>query len=307
VEAYRVLSFDVEEHHRIEAAQGLTISRERAAEYARRMESTTRRLLDHLDRAEARATFFVVGAIARTAPALVREIHAAGHEVAAHGWDHTRVDRLTPDEFRDDARQCKDALEQVTGAAVLGYRAPTFSITRRTPWAVDVLAECGYEYDSSIFPVHHDRYGVSDAPRGPFQAGGREHDLLELPLLTYRITGFNLPVGGGGYFRLFPLGMVRRGIRQATQVDGPSVAMLYFHPWEFDEGQPRLPLGRLAKWRTYVGIGRTTRRLLALLDEYRFVRAIDAARGLAFSFAPLPRYQLAAAIEATAPPLRQAA
>ena len=222
---------------------------------------TTRRLLGLLDQAKVRATFFVVGDIARTAPALVRAIHAAGHEVGSHGWKHTRVDRFTPAAFRDDARNSKDALEQVTGAAVVGFRAPTFSITRRTPWAIDVLAECGYEYDSSIFPVHHDRYGVPNAPRGPFQVAGRGADLLELPPLTYRLAGFNWPVAGGGYFRLFPLGVMRAGIRQVERDDGPSVAMLYFHPWEFDEDQPRLPLGRLARWRTYVGIRRTMPRL----------------------------------------------
>lgn len=290
VDQLRVLSFDVEEHHRIEAAAGLALSRDRKFEYLERMEFSTRRLLDLLARAEVRATFFVVGEIARSSPNLVRDIHAAGHEVGSHGWKHTRVDRFTPATFRDDARASKDALEQVTGAPVRGFRAPTFSITRRTPWAIDILAECGFEYDSSIFPVHHDRYGVPNAPRGPFHVAGREHELLELPLLTYRLAGFNWPVAGGGYFRLFPLGLMRAGIRQAGREEGPSVAMLYFHPWEFDEDQPRLPLGRLARWRTYVGIGRTTARLQSLLGDGTFSRAIDAARAL--GSVELPRFEL---------------
>jgi polysaccharide deacetylase family protein (PEP-CTERM system associated) len=288
-----VLSFDVEEHHRIEAAAGLPVARERRQEYGRRMERSTRRLLEHLAGAGVKATFFVVGEIARTSPALVRDIHAMGHEVGSHGWNHTRVDRLTPASFRADARKCKDALEQATGAPVVGFRAPTFSVTRRTPWAVDVLAECGYEYDSSVFPVRHDRYGVPDAPRGPFTLAGREHDLLELPPLTYRLAGLNLPVAGGGYFRLFPLGVMRAGLAQALRREGPSVAMLYFHPWEFDEDQPRLPLGRLARWRTYVGIRRTTGRLLSLLGRYPFVRAIDAAHA-ARTQQGLPEFRLAA-------------
>ncbi len=299
MDRYCVLSFDVEEHHRIEAAAGLAVSRERKFEYLERMETTTRRLLDLLARAEVRATFFVVGEIARTAPALVRSIHAAGHEVGSHGWKHTRVDRFNPATFREDARASKDALEQVTGAPVRGFRAPTFSITRRTPWAIDALAECGYEYDSSIFPVHHDRYGVPDAPRGPFYVAGREHELLELPPLTYRLAGFNWPVAGGGYFRLFPLGIMRAGIRQAGREEGPSVAMLYFHPWEFDEGQPRLPLRRLARWRTYVGIGRTEARLQSLLREEPFSRAIDAARAL--GSVELPRFALDTRAGRTAP------
>jgi polysaccharide deacetylase family protein (PEP-CTERM system associated) len=307
VDQFRVLSFDVEEHHRIEAAAGLAVSRDRKFEYLERMEMTTRRLLDLLARAETRATFFVVGDIARTAPALVREIYRAGHEVGSHGWKHTRVDRFTPASFRVDARTSKDALEQVTGAPVRGYRAPTFSITRRTPWAIDGLAECGYEYDSSIFPVHHDRYGVPDAPRGPFHAAGREHDLLELPPLTYRRLGFNWPVAGGGYFLLFPLGIMRAGIRQAARAEGPSVAMLYFHPWEFDEDQPRLPLGRLARWRTYVGIRRTSARLQSLLRDYQFTRAIDAARALGSRSVELPRFSLDPGTRRTTPVLGRTA
>ena len=287
-----MLSFDVEEHHRIEAAAGLTCSRQRAAEYGRRMEVVTRRLLDQLADAQVRATFFVVGDIAKSAPALVRKIHVAGHEIGSHSWSHRRVDLFTSASFREDARKSKDALEQVIGAPVHGFRAPTFSIIRGTPWAVDVLAECGYEYDSSIFPVHHDRYGIADAPRGPFRVFGREHELLELPPLTYRLAGLNLPVAGGGYFRLFPLAFMRAGLRQASRSESPSVAMLYFHPWEFDLDQPYLPMGFLARCRTYVGIRRTTRRLLSLLRDYHFTRAIDAANSIHSGGEPLPRFGL---------------
>ena len=293
---FHVASFDVEEHHRIEAAVGLTCSPERRAEYAHRMEATTRRLLDLLAGAGVRATFFVVGEIARTHPDLVRAIHAAGHEVGSHSWDHQRVHRFTPATFRDDLRRSKDALEEVTGAPVYGFRAPTFSVVRETGWAVDVLAECGFTYDSSVFPVRHDRYGVPDAPRGPFRAVGHAREILELPPLTYRVAGVNLPVAGGGYFRLFPLAAMRAGLRQAARAGrtGPAVAMLYFHPWEFDPDQPRLPLGRLARWRTYVGMGRTTARLRSLLAGYPFVRAIDAVSALHAGNADLPRFRVVA-------------
>lgn len=295
MDQFCVASFDVEEHHRIEAAAGLSCPDDRAAEYGRRMEASTRRVLEHLAEANVQATFYVVGDIAKSAPALVRAIHDAGHEVGSHSWSHRRVDHFDPADFREDARRSKDALEQVIGAPVYGFRAPTFSIVRDTAWAVDVLAECGYEYDSSIFPVFHDRYGIPDAPRGPFEVVGRERELLELPPLTYRIAGFNLPVAGGGYFRLFPLAIMRAGVRQATRSELPSVAMLYFHPWEFDEDQPRLPLGRLARWRTYVGIRRTTRRLQSLLGKYQFTRAIDVVRAIRANGSQLPRYQLGAA------------
>ncbi len=290
--AANVASFDIEEHHRIEAAVGLAVSAELKADYAARMEASTRRLLDQLAAAKVLATFYVVGEIARTHPKLVADIHAAGHEVGSHSWDHRRVHRFDPASFRDDLRTSKDALEQATGAPVVGFRAPTFSVMKETGWAVDVLTECGFEYDSSIFPVRHDRYGVPDAPRGPFLAVGHEREILELPPLTYRVAGLNLPVAGGGYFRLFPLFMMRAGLRQAARSAPPRVGMLYFHPWEFDPTQPRLPLKRLARWRTYVGVGRTTARLGALLKGFAFRRAMDVARDIRAGGAELPRFKL---------------
>jgi polysaccharide deacetylase family protein (PEP-CTERM system associated) len=286
-----VVSFDVEEHHRIEAAAKLTVTPERQREYAARMDATTRRLLDQLAAAGVHATFFIVGEIATTHPELVRAIHAAGHEVGSHSWDHRRVHRFDPKSFREDLLRSKDALEQITGAKVSGFRAPTFSVMRNTAWAIDVLAECGFEYDSSIFPVRHDRYGIPDAPRTPFVALGAEREILELPPLTYRVAGMNLPVAGGGYFRLFPPAVMHAGLRQAGRTT-PNVAMLYFHPWEFDPDQPRLPLGRLSRWRTYVGVGKTTDRLSRLLGRYPFRRAIDAVRDLRME--SLPRFRVTA-------------
>lgn len=290
--AGHIASFDVEEHFRIEAAAGVEISPATRDEYARRMESASRRLLDLLAEASVLATFYIVGEIAKSHPALVRAIHEAGHEVGSHSWDHRMVNRFEPATFREDLMRSKDALEQATGSPVFGFRAPTFSVSRATPWAIDVLAECGFEYDSSIFPVRHDRYGIPDAPRGPFFAVGKEREILELPPLTYRMAGMNLPVAGGGYFRLFPLGFLRAGLRQAARAEPPVAGMLYFHPWEFDPDQPRLPLKRLARWRTYVGVGRTTARLATLLKAYSFRRAIDVVRDLRSLEMELPRFQL---------------
>jgi polysaccharide deacetylase family protein (PEP-CTERM system associated) len=290
--AANIASFDVEEHHRIEAAVGLTVSAELQADYAARMEATTRRLLDQLAAAKVLATFYVVGEIARSHPQLVRDMHAAGHEVGSHSWDHRRVHRFTPNTFREDLRTSKDALEQASGAPVVGFRAPTFSVMKETGWAIDVLAECGFEYDSSIFPVRHDRYGVPDAPRVPFIAMGKERELLELPPLTYRVGGLNLPVAGGGYFRLFPLFMMKAGLRQAARSASPQVGMLYFHPWEFDPDQQRLPLKKLARWRTYVGVNRTTARLAKLLAEFPFRRAIDVVRDIRASGVELARFRV---------------
>src|SRR5262249_3702607 len=158
---------------------------------------------------------------------------------------HQPIQALSPAEFRRDVRQSKDALEQLTGAVVVGYRAPTFSIVRATAWAIDILAEVGMAYDSSIYPVRHDRYGIPHAPRAPFLARGGAPALLGLPPATLRWLGLNVPVGGGGYFRLLPLLCLNRALRQIQRKCSPAVAMLYFHPWEFDPEQARLPLGRL--------------------------------------------------------------
>lgn len=290
--ATAIASFDVEEHHRIEAATGLAIPPAAQGDYSTRMEAATRHLLELLAAASAHATFFVVGEIARDHPALLRAIHAAGHEIGSHSWDHQMVRRFTPHSFREDLLRCKGVLEEIIGGPVAGFRAPTFSIGRDTPWAIDVLAECGFEYDSSIFPVRHDRYGIPDAPRQPFLAVGPERELLELPLLTYRIAGLNLPVAGGGYFRLFPPAMMRAGLRQSARSLPPAVAMLYFHPWEFDPDQPRLPLNRLARWRTYVGMRKTTDRLANLLHEFPVRRAIDVVTEIKAANAELPRFKL---------------
>jgi polysaccharide deacetylase family protein (PEP-CTERM system associated) len=291
-----VLSFDVEEHDRIEAAAGLTTPPQLRREYADRMERATRRLLEQLAGAGAAATFFFVGEIARTHPGLVRDVAGAGHEVASHGWDHRRVHRFTPETFREDVLRSKDALEQAAGRPVVGYRAPTFSVVRETGWAIDVLAAAGLAYDSSVFPVRHDRYGVPRAPRTPFVAEGEGGEILELPPATYRLGGQNLPVAGGGYFRLFPLWVMEAGLRQLGRSE-PGVGMLYFHPWEFDPDQPRLPLGRVARFRTYVGMGKSSARLGRLLARHRgrFRRAADVAAELAAVRDRLPRYRIPAA------------
>ena len=274
-----ILSFDVEEHYRIEAAAGYDCPAALRQQYASRMETTTRKLLELLAEHDAKATFFIVGQIAISHPQLIRDIHAAGHEIASHSWDHRRVHHFNPDSFAEDLRKSRDALQQTSGVAVEGFRAPTFSVMRQTAWAIDVLAELGFAYDSSIFPVRHDRYGVPDAPRTPFLARGTNRAIIELPPVTLRCWKFNLPVAGGGYFRLFPLGMMEAGVRQALRLQ-PAAAMLYFHPWEFDPDQPRLPLSRLSRWRTYVGMRRSMPRLRKLLSRHCFRRAIDVVEEL---------------------------
>jgi polysaccharide deacetylase family protein (PEP-CTERM system associated) len=288
-----ILSVDVEEHHRIEAASGLTISGAQQTEYAARVEPASYWLLEQLHEQGLKATFFIVGELAQRQPRLVQAIHAAGHEVASHGWDHRRVHHFTPETFREDLRRSRSTLEQIAGAAVFGYRAPTFSVVRQTAWALDVLAEEGMLYDSSIYPVRHDLYGVPQAPRAPFRARGRSRAILEIPPATLRIFNANLPVGGGGYFRLLPAFLIERALEQTAEETHPSVAMLYFHPWEFDPRQARLPLGRISKFRTYVGLYRSRARLATLLAHQprrSFARAVDVARLLAVQ--KLPSFQV---------------
>lgn len=288
-----ILSFDVEDHHRIEAAANLAIDIQMRQHSQQRVEPATCWLLDQLGERRVKASFFIVGEIAQRNPALVRRIYADGHEIACHSLNHERLHRLTPDSFREDVRRSLDELAQITGAAVLGYRAPTFSIDRQTAWAIDVLAELGVLYDSSIYPVRHDRYGVPGAPRGPFWAGGRSNSLLELPPLTLRFAGLNLPIGGGGYFRLLPRMMMEAAFRQVKRRVRPSVAMLYFHPWEFDPEQLHLPIGKIAAFRTYTGIRRSRSRMQRFLDSHQFERAVDVAQRLLTSEVPLPHCAVA--------------
>jgi polysaccharide deacetylase family protein (PEP-CTERM system associated) len=289
-----ILSFDVEDHHRIEAAAGLSINPNLQAHYRQRVGPATRWILDQLGERNIPATFFILGEIAYRDARLVRTIHEAGHEIASHGWDHRRLNALDPPSFREDVRKSKDVLEQASGAPVIGYRAPTFSLVRETAWAIDVLLELGMRYDSSIYPVRHDRYGVPTAPRSPFMVRTASHGILELPPLTLRVLGWNLPVGGGGYFRLFPQFLMRRGLAQAACQCNPPVAMLYFHPWEFEPDQPRLPLKWLGRFRTYSGIRRSRGRLRSIIESARFTRARDVARQLTTRAALLTSISLAA-------------
>jgi polysaccharide deacetylase family protein (PEP-CTERM system associated) len=288
-----VLSFDVEEHHRIEAAAFLAVDLKMKGEYSDRMKRLTEWILGQLAERDISATFFIVGQIAEEYPCLVRSIHDSGHEVASHGWDHRRIHNLTPEAFHEDTRKSKVALEQATGAPVVGFRAPTFSIVRSTAWALDVLVELGFRYDSSIYPVRHDRYGVPDAPRCPFLAQGPRHEILELPPASVQVCGVNIPVGGGGYFRLLPSALMRAALSLSRRDPRCSATMLYFHPWEFDTDQPRLPLKRLSRFRTYVGIRRSQHRLVRLMTEYPFMRADDLACRLSQRRDELARFALA--------------
>jgi polysaccharide deacetylase family protein (PEP-CTERM system associated) len=264
------LSIDVEDWFQVENF-ARAIPREDWDEKPLRVEESTRRLLDILDRSGTRATFFCLGWVADRCPGLIRDIVGAGHELATHGYAHRLVYRQTPEEFEEDLVRSLGALRAAVGDpsfAIRGYRAPSFSITRESLWALEVLERHGIEYDSSIFPVAgHHRYGIPGSPRFPHRLG---NDLTEIPVSTLRLGRWNVPVAGGGYFRLYPLAVTRRAIRRLEE-EGQA-AVVYLHPWEVDPEQPAVPeAGWLARFRHGVGLARTASRLEALLSEFRFV------------------------------------
>ncbi|MCI0586538.1 MAG: DUF3473 domain-containing protein [Planctomycetes bacterium] len=262
------LTFDLEEYFQV-ANYRRAIPRDSWESLPRRTPSQVALLLDLLASARARATFFTLGWVAEREPSLVREIAAAGHEIASHGYDHRFVLDLGPEGFREDLRRSRGILEGLVGKSIRGFRASTFTVTLRTPWALPTIAEEGFLYDSSVFPVRHPTYGIPDFPRFPvwlpFEKGRR---LLEFPPLTLRVAGTNLPVGGGGYFRLFPLSLLEHSLRK---VHGAGHAgAIYLHPWEFDPDQPRVAAGAIARFRHRVGLKGSRAKLERLLRDFSF-------------------------------------
>lgn len=248
-----------------------------------RVEANTDRLLELFDGAGVRATFFVLAWVAERAPALVRRISAAGHEVASHGYAHRLVYDQTPDAFRADVRVAKRMLEDATGQKVDGYRAPSFSVTERSLWALDVLIDEGYTYDSSIFPIHHDRYGIPGAERHAGIVRRPGGTIVEVPASTVRVAGMNLPIGGGGYFRLLPYQWTRWGMRRVNATEA-APAVFYLHPWEIDPGQPRLPASWLGRFRHYRNLHETEARLGRLLRDFPFGTMRSLIQGASLPF-----------------------
>jgi polysaccharide deacetylase family protein (PEP-CTERM system associated) len=263
------MTVDVEDYFQVQAFTD-HIARDGWDAIPRRVEQNVDRLLQMFDVGRASATFFSLGWIAERHPAMMRRIAAAGHEVASHGYDHTRVHELTPGRFRDDIRRTKAILEEATARPVLGYRAPTFSISARTPWAYEILAEEGYRYSSSTYPIRHDLYGAAAAPRAPFPVASSA--LWEIPLTTRRWFGQNFPCSGGGYFRLLPYWLSRRNLRHLNAGDAPP-CIFYMHPWEIDAEQPPVRgIGAKTRFRHYTNLKAMPARLERLLRDFRWGR-----------------------------------
>ena len=261
------LTVDVEDYFQVSAFEDI-VGKDNWDNYPPRVVENTQRILDLFDSYNVKATFFILGWVAERFPALVKEINARGHEIGCHSYYHRLVYDLTPDEFREDTRKTKDLLEQLTGRKVLGYRAPSYTITKRSLWALDILEELGFAYDSSIFPIYHDRYGLPEAPRFKYKLP--DYDLTEYPISTSLIMGRKIPVAGGGYFRLFPYWFSRMALKKINEKEGQPF-IFYFHPWELDPEQPRMKnIKLLSRFRHYINLQRTADRLRNLLRDFSF-------------------------------------
>jgi polysaccharide deacetylase family protein (PEP-CTERM system associated) len=263
------MSVDVEDYFHV-AALSSAIDRSAWGQMEYRAEANVERLLELFAAKGIHATFFMLGWVAQRSPHIAKKIHAAGHEVASHGMSHRLIYTQEVEEFRDETRAAKALLEDQIGCAVLGYRAATYSITEKSLWALDVLAEAGFQYDSSIFPIRHDLYGIPNAPLRPTRiATPAGASIVEFPMSTVDMFGVRLPVSGGGYFRLLPYWLTRAGLRKLNQ-EQKRPFVFYLHPWEIDPEQPRIQVGWRSRFRHYTNLEHTEVRLIALIDEFRF-------------------------------------
>jgi polysaccharide deacetylase family protein (PEP-CTERM system associated) len=283
------MTIDVEDYFHVSVFDGV-VPRSQWEQLEARVTSNTDRLVDLLAEYQVTATFFILGWVAERCPDLVRRIASQGHEIASHGFAHRLVYDQTPAAFRDDVKRAKAMLESIAGRRVHGFRAPSYSVTPRSLWAIDVLIEEGYTYDASIFPIRHDRYGIPSSPRHPFRFERNGRVLVEAPASTVRIGSMNLPIGGGGYFRILPYGWTRWGIDRVNRVE-KRPAIFYLHPWEIDPGQPPLRAGILSRFRHYHNLAATEQRLRRLLTDFKFgplLGLVGALEPRAAEARPLP-------------------
>jgi len=262
------LTIDVEDYYMVSAFADV-VKFDDWQTYESRVERNTWRILDLLNENNVKATFFILGWIAERHPALIREIQSQGHEIASHGYNHRLIYNLSPQEFREDLRRSRDILQDLTGAPVIGYRAASYSIVQQSIWALDILIEEGFMYDSSIFPVYHDRYGMPGAKRYPHVVVRPGGSIIEFPPATLKVGTSVFPVAGGGYLRLFPLSLTRHAIRRLNEKE-QQIAVVYLHPWEIDPDQPRMQGSLLSRFRHYTNLDSTLVKLGALLADFRF-------------------------------------
>jgi polysaccharide deacetylase family protein (PEP-CTERM system associated) len=262
---------DVEDYFQVSAFE-TCVARERWPEFESRVEANTLRIADLLDETHVRGTFFILGWVAKRFPGLVRELHARGHEIGSHSYWHRLIYSQAPEEFREDLKRSRDVLQDLLGVPVVAYRAPSFSITQKSLWALDILSEEGFQIDSSIFPVYHDRYGIAGARPDIHFRETASGPLAEFPPTVFKLGWWNLPVSGGGYFRLYPFAFTRYCLSQVNKRTKHPF-MFYIHPWEVDPQQPRLPgPSAMSKMRHYVNLHTTEAKLRMLLGQFEFGR-----------------------------------
>jgi len=272
------LTVDVEDYFHV-SAFAKSIDRKDWGDIPLRVVDNTQRLLQLFANSEVKATFFVLGWVAERVPELVREIAAEGHEVGCHGYSHELVYNQSPEVFRQETIRSKSLLEDIIQATVYGYRAASYSITDRSLWAIDVLCEAGFTYDSSIFPVRHDRYGIPGSPEYPYELESPNgQTLTEFPLSTANILGYRLPVAGGGYFRLYPYWVSKFGLSQINREGHPFI--FYIHPWEIDPSQPRVAAHWFSRYRHYNNLNKFETRLSRLIKDFRFGNVMDVLGNL---------------------------
>jgi len=270
------LSFDVEEWFVNTNLEG-QVQRSQWDNYESRIEKSTALILSLLEEKKVLATFFVLGWVAQRYPGLVKEIAKHGHEIATHGWSHKLIYNQNPGEFEDELKRSIELLEDLSGGKILGHRAACLSITAKSQWAIDILINNGIAYDSSIYPILHDRYGMVGAPRLPYilRKNGQK-EIWEFPMATFRFSKLNIPMAGGGYFRLYPYMLTSFLMRRLNESGGP--VMVYLHPPEFDPGQPRLKIGLKNKFRAYVGLENNFSKLKRLLEDFKFAPVRDVLK-----------------------------
>ncbi len=263
------LTIDVEDYYQVSAFESV-VRFEDWPSYTSRVEKNTFMILDLLSEYGVQATFFILGWEGEHRPGLVRAIAARGHEIACHGYAHRMAYKQTAREFREDVRRSKRILEDSISAPIRGYRAPSYSITRDALWCVDILVEEGFSFDSSVFPIRHDRYGIPNAPRFPYVLRGENGgSLIEFPLTTYRWFGQNIPVAGGGYLRIMPYRLLSGCLRRVNELEHQPI-VVYFHPWEIDPEQPRLRGSFLSMFRHYTNLAGMEKKIRALLGQFQF-------------------------------------
>ena len=271
------MSVDVEDYFQVSAFEQ-KINRDNWNKIPCRVEKNVERILTLFENKNITATFFTLGWIAERYPHLIKQITSAGHELASHGWNHARVCTQTRKQFKEDIRSSRKLLEDISGVQVKGYRAPSYSISRENLWALDELAEAGYQYSSSIAPVRHDLYGIPDAPRFPFKVA--KGALLEIPISTVKVGGKNLHCSGGGWFRLFPYALSHWAISRVNHKERQP-CVFYFHPWEIDPQQPKVSgLNVKSRFRHYLNLSRMESRLTHLLDDFEWGRVDEVFLGI---------------------------